>query len=255
MDYQVLQTALWGGFGIGMAIMAGATAVMLPAAYAMNRFIYHAWPMRLLLGLMAGLGFIVSAPIVMIRTFFGWDTQPLHYFGLLPLFAKPGWAENFSGFTAMPFKLLYILLEPFMMASANESDDNFAIDKKGFEACLSHLVISPDDAAKEKSYEFEPGSILTVHPNAVCEGLFDLIRETGVIRDHRTWVEAVDRLSGACNYMFGFLKSPPGGQGSGDAGGRPPSPPPPPPGEQGSGDAGGPPAGGPPAGGPPAEAS
>lgn len=227
MDYQVLQNALWGGFGIGMAIMAGATAVVLPAAYAMNRFIYHDWPMRLLLGLMAGVGFIVSAPIVLIRTLFGWDEAQLHYFGLLPLFAKPDWLNHFSGYTAMPFKLLYILLEPFLMASASDNE-NSAVDKQGFKACLSHLIITPEEQ-KTKSSEFPVNFMgeqikLQVRANAVCEELFKLIRKTGTIKAPTNWAATVNSLSDACQFMFGGAEAPqppPGG-----AGGSPPGPPP-----------------------------
>ena len=238
----MLQNALWGGFGIGMAIMAGATAVVLPAAYAMNRFIYHDWPMRLLLGLMAGVGFIVSAPIVLIRTLFKWDEEQLHYFGLLPLFAKPDWLSNFSGYTAMPFKLLYILLEPFMMASASDNE-NSAIDKQGFEACLSHLIITPEEQ-KTKSSEFPVNFKgeqikLQVRANAVCEELFKLIRKTGTIKTPTDWAATVNSLSDACQFMFGGAEAPQPPPEAGPPPGPPPGPPQPPP-----GGAGGPPPGG-----------
>ena len=238
MDYDVLQTALWGGFGIGLSIMAGITAIMLPAAYAMNRFIYHAWPMRLLLGLMAGLGFIVSAPLLMIRTLFGFDKEPIHYFGLLPLFAKPAWANTFAGFTAMPFRLLAILLEPFFIA---RDPKNASIDEEGFKACMKHLVVA-DDGKQPKTYDLKqtgkPEDFFEVRQNAVCEKLFELIRQTGVIQDRAAWVKKVNDLSAVCEFMFGIVAD------QAEAGGPPPPPPPGGPGdgvgqEQGDG-AGGP---------------
>lgn len=69
------------GFGAGFGIMLVATLVFLPASYAMNSYIHRHWTLRLLAGVVAGVGSLFSILIMMFR----WAPKR-HYFGMFPLF-------------------------------------------------------------------------------------------------------------------------------------------------------------------------
>lgn len=132
------------------------------------------------------------------------------------------------------------------MASAGDNEHS-AVDKQGFEACLSHLIITPEEQRrepKEFTVRFPEGEQhnLQVRANAVCEELFKLIRKTGTIKAPTNWAATVNSLSDACQFMFGTEEAPQppqpppeaggaGGDGAGGdgAGGSPLLPPQPPP--------------------------
>ena len=69
------------GFGAGFGILLVATLVFLPASYAMNSYIHRHWTLRLLAGVVAGVGSLFSILIMLFR----WSPKR-HYFGMFPLF-------------------------------------------------------------------------------------------------------------------------------------------------------------------------
>lgn len=189
MDYQALQTSLGIGVGVGLSTMVSITAILLPASYALNQFIYHAWPMRVLLAILSIMFFFVSAPLLVVR-FILRLSKPIHYFGLLPIITQP--PPSITGWWASLFSLFRLLAEPFY-----HYNDQGEADKAGYNVAIKHLLV-PVNTANTQTV-----GVFNIRPGAVCEELFDAIRATGTIDDYAKWSEKVTHLSDPCSTMFG----------------------------------------------------
>lgn len=86
MDAQALGTAVGFGLVTGITVMTGITLMFLPASWVMNKFIYHSNGMRVILGLIAAAGSIISLAIILFGRVFG-NFKKIHYFSLLPMYA------------------------------------------------------------------------------------------------------------------------------------------------------------------------
>lgn len=188
MDYQALQTSLGIGVGVGLSTMVSITAILLPASYALNQFIYHAWPMRVLLAILSIMFFFVSAPLLVVRFILGLS-KPIHYFGLLPIITQP--PPSITGWWASLFSLFRLLAEPFY-----HYNDQGEADKAGYKVAIEHLL-APGNTEVKKVGVFD------IRPGAVCEELFEAIRATGTITDYTAWSATVTPLSDPCSTMFG----------------------------------------------------
>lgn len=188
MDYQALQTSLGIGVGVGLSTMVSITAILLPASYALNQFIYHAWPMRVLLAILSIMFFFVSAPLLVVRFILGLS-KPIHYFGLLPIITQP--PPSITGWWASLFSLFRLLAEPFY-----HYNDQGEADKAGYNVAIKHLLVPV-------STEVKKVGVFDIRPGAVCEELFEAIRATGTIDNYATWSSTVTPLSDPCNAMFG----------------------------------------------------
>jgi hypothetical protein len=130
MDSVVLATALGSGFAIGLVTVFIITVVTLPMSYVMNRFIYHNWIMR---GIVGGLSLYVSPLIFLLmlvmRIIGKWDK--IRYFGLLPIFADVAESGQESGWImSILMKYWGALRAPFVMHMGLDED------KAGFAAAI-----------------------------------------------------------------------------------------------------------------------
>jgi hypothetical protein len=177
MDSVVLATALGSGFAIGLVTVFIITVVTLPMSYVMNRFIYHNWIMR---GIVGGLSLYVSPLIfllmVVMRIVGKWDK--IRYFGLLPLFADVAVAGQESGWImSILMKFWGALRAPFVMHMGLDED------KAGFVAAI--------EAGLELLPKPEPETIYKVRfPDVKKEG------EDMTTEDAPNWRE-VDVAPGA----------------------------------------------------------
>jgi hypothetical protein len=187
MDYQALQTSFGTGIGYGLAVMVTTTAILLPASYVLNQFIYHAWPMRILLAILSILFFFISAPILLVRFILGLS-KPIHYFGLLPIITQP--PPSITGWWASLFSLFRLFAGPFY-----HYNDQGGTDTEGYNQAIQHLLV-PADTAPNAVGSFQ------IRPDAVCEPLFDKIQETGTMSDYAVWSAAVTDLSEPCKAQF-----------------------------------------------------
>lgn len=130
MDSAVLATALGSGFAIGLVVVFIITVVTLPMSYVMNRFIYHNWIMR---GIVGGLSLYVAPLILLlmlVMRFVGkWDK--IRYFGLLPMFADVAEPGQESGWImSILMKFWATLRAPFLTHMSSDED------KTGFIAAI-----------------------------------------------------------------------------------------------------------------------
>lgn len=130
MDSAVLATAVGSGFAIGLVTVFIITVVTLPMSYIMNRFIYHNWIMR---GIVGGLSLYVSPLVFLLMLtmrFIGkWDK--IRYFGLLPLFADVAVPGQETGWImSILMKFWGALRAPFVMHMGLDED------KAGFAAAI-----------------------------------------------------------------------------------------------------------------------
>jgi hypothetical protein len=99
-------------FGKGLGVFGMVAAFVLPMSLVMNKFIYHPPTMRLILGVLGGLGSIITLGIV---KFAEWKRavggeggeSKAYYFGLIPLLSSPptvpeGWSAFFYRFIINP---------------------------------------------------------------------------------------------------------------------------------------------------------
>ena len=147
MDSAVLATALGSGFAIGLVVVFIITVVTLPMSYIMNRFIYHNWIMR---GIVGGLSLYVSPFIFLLmlvmRIVGKWDK--IRYFGLLPLFADVAEPGQESGWImSILMKLWGALRAPFITHMTSDED------KAGFVAAIEAGFELLPKPTPEKLYE------------------------------------------------------------------------------------------------------
>ena len=154
MDFNEIYKSMSVGFGIGFVVMLMATLVFLPISYTMIRFIYHNWMMRIALGMLAGMGSILSVVVMFLFS------PKTHFFGLIPIYQTSP-SEN-TGYFAWLFKLLEFFTHPFLMIMDS------AEDSVGYQKALEHL----------KAKEGAP---------RVDETFFQQTRRIGALRDLQSW--------------------------------------------------------------------
>ncbi len=79
------------GLTSGIVLALTTAALVLPASYVMNRFVYHTGPMRTLMGIVAAVGSVLSMVILLaykVYTLSVGTSAYVHYFGLLPVFLR-----------------------------------------------------------------------------------------------------------------------------------------------------------------------
>ncbi len=98
-------------FGKGLGIFGMIAAFVLPMSLVMNKFIYHPPIVRIILGILGGIGSIVT---LLVLKFVEWKQGMIetgetkaYYFGLFPLLSSPptvpeGWSAIFYRFIINP---------------------------------------------------------------------------------------------------------------------------------------------------------
>lgn len=126
MDGEVFATSFGTGLAIGLSTMLIVTIIVFPISFVMNRYIYHNWAMRLLLGFLT-----VFFPIGSFFVAFalGWN-RPAHYFGLFPLVSASENPPTPTGWFAFLFVAVRALLHPLSMFS----------DPTAYEKSVAHLL-------------------------------------------------------------------------------------------------------------------
>ena len=124
-------TNIGTGFAIGLATMLIVTIIGFPISFVMNRYIYHNWVMRLLMGFLT-----MCFPFIsfFIAFYMGWDRKAC-YFGLFPLIEAPKSPPIQTGWFAFLFMAFRALLHPLSM---------FFDDEK-YNKSLSHLLVAEGD--------------------------------------------------------------------------------------------------------------
>ena len=61
-----IATAIGTGLGIGIITMLLSAFVFIPASYVMNKYIYHAPAMRVILGILAGSTWFLSFLVILV---------------------------------------------------------------------------------------------------------------------------------------------------------------------------------------------
>ena len=182
MDVNTLGISFGTGIGLGLFSMFWVTAIFLPASYAMNRFVYHGTFMRIILGVIAGCGSIVS---IVLMTIFRFWQKPIHYFGLLPIFESAADPDS-TGFFSHPFTLFF--------------NSNNGEDTKNLKSALTHLL-SEETQIQEQEFTISEKNI-QIKPGVINEELYSLVRVAGAIRDSTNWNKSMDDLLNACKSMF-----------------------------------------------------
>ncbi len=215
MDSAVLATAIGSGFAIGLVTVFIITVVTLPMSYIMNRFIYHNWIMR---GIVGGLSLYVSPLVFLLMLtmrFIGkWDK--IRYFGLLPLFAdvaEPG--QETGWIMSILMKFWGALRAPFVMHMGLDED------KAGFAAAIEaglDLLPKPEKTYKvgiptAEQLEEKPDtwSRVDVAPGAVSLELNAMARGLAAAASSGDWKEMMsvfdydgkDRVRNPAVYVMG----------------------------------------------------
>ena len=196
MDSAVLATALGSGFAVGLVVVFIIMIVTLPMSYVMNRFIYHNWIMR---GIVGGLSLYVAPLILLlmlVMRFVGkWDK--IRYFGLLPLFADVATPGQESGWImSILMKLWDPLRAPFLTHMTSDED------QAGFVAAIEaglDLLPKPEKTykvrfpnEKEKGADMTTGAApnwgeVDVAPGAVSLELNAMTRTLAAVESSGKW--------------------------------------------------------------------
>jgi hypothetical protein len=151
--------ALGIGLATGVSTILAITAILIPVAYVMNRFIYHNVWMRIGMGFVAAIGSVFVFLVMLIGKFFGlFGTVP--YFGLIPVIEGStgwGWVVDF-------------LVNPLLAA----------VDPQGYDRAVSTLLV-PESQAGNPQF-------------TVQEELFTHARQVAAIPGAQEWAAAKSAL-------------------------------------------------------------
>jgi hypothetical protein len=94
LDPTVIRNAILKGFGIGIGVVGLSTLFLIPFSATMNYFVHHHASLRILMGILGGLGFLFTLPIL----FFHMTMNPTEYEKSIEplLLKKEGGADTYS---------------------------------------------------------------------------------------------------------------------------------------------------------------
>lgn len=198
MDTAILAKSLGIGFATGLSTVSFATLVSLPASYIMNRFIYHSSLMRLMLGGATGFLSIFAICGIALMIFLG-KWQPVHYFGLAPIYTVTENPIEPTGYLAFVFKLFYMLIHPITMFYTTDEDE------QGYARAIEPLLV-PKEAETAKMHLTINGvdTEVDVRRGAVSEEFSKLTRQAGSIVSKEDWIRFMKMLqdSGVGKFVF-----------------------------------------------------
>lgn len=186
MDGTTLGAAFGIGIATGISTLFGITLLFLPASWVMNRFIYHSTGMRIVLGFIAAIGSVFSLAIILGGTLSG-AFKKIHYFSLLPTFAKgPPRAAPSGYFSTIWEAIVNFVQHPTL----------FEFDAAKIVDTMSHLLV--DSANTDITIGAD-----TIKEGAVYEKLFEDARAAGAHTDKAaTWASEMNKLSAIGNTVF-----------------------------------------------------
>ncbi len=184
------------GLTTGLSTMLVLTLVLLPISYVMNTYIYHSGAMRLVLGIIAGVGSILSVLVLFgARIGMGSAFPKAHYFGLMPLKQDAGLPGPWAYFDLVR-RTINMFLDPFNTAITDATDIN------AFKGSIEKLLVKE---LPEPIKKVLPGAgEITVRPGVVSEEFFEAAREVGEIVDYEGWKREMRSLeeSGIGQLLF-----------------------------------------------------
>jgi len=176
------------GLSLGVGTMFAITAVVLPASYVMNKLIYHAAPMRIAAGIMAGLFSVVSLLIMLIIWVTG-NLPQVYYFGLWPIIEMQPAKGGYTGWLSSLFTIFSYIFHPFIAFYSGTPEE-----KEGYKNAMAHLLVKDGPELEYKGMKYVQG--------AVCEAFFEDARKAGAIANQPDWVAAVSALSETGKQIF-----------------------------------------------------
>jgi len=181
----LLMSSIGTGIAVGISTLSFALFSLLPASYMMNKYVYHTPPMRAIIGILAGMGSMVTFAIILIGCLS--DKFPkVHYFGLLPTFATSGDSQP-SGWFAIVFKIWNYIRHPFLMY----------FNQEAFEKSIeSMLIANVEDNKLEPAYNGKCSL-----KGAVCEDFFEDARNAGK-KDNNNWESDMKKLESFGTALF-----------------------------------------------------
>jgi hypothetical protein len=175
MDMNNLAISFAIGLATGISTLLIATMIFIPVSYVMNRFIYHHWIMRLLLGFAALVLFPFFFVGMIIMAFAG--LRPTYYFGLIPSYLQASTPGEPVGFFAIFFKVLAMIVHPFVGFMNTEEDVT------GYKASVEPLL-APEGTP------------------VVKEALFKAAAVAGALTEEIPWNDETNRLKPLFQEMF-----------------------------------------------------
>ena len=175
MDINNLAISFAIGLATGISTLLIATMIFIPVSYVMNRFIYHHWIMRLLLGFVALVLFPFFFVGMIIMACAG--LRPTYYFGLIPSYVQASIPGEPVGFFAIFFKILAMIVHPFVGFMNTEEDNT------GYTASVEPLL-APEGTP------------------VVNEALFKAAAVAGALTEEIPWTDENDRLKPLFQAMF-----------------------------------------------------
>lgn len=180
------------GLTSGIVLALTTAAVVLPASYIMNRFIYHTGPMRTLMGVVAAAGSVLSLVALLAYKAYtvGMGTSAsVQYFGLLPIFlraAPSGGGDSFLKDT-VPNYLWDMLRDPV----------SFLYDKEAYTEVVTNMV----DMYRARAPHLPEGitatgdicgATVSVNAGCVSEAFFAEARRIGTLGREKWGTDITD---------------------------------------------------------------
>ena len=175
------------GLLLGVGIMMGITAVLLPASYMMNKLIYHQPSMRFMAGIVAGVLSIFSFLALIVLRIIG-VTPQLYYFGLFPIVDIPG-QGSYTGWLKIVFTIFSYIFHPFITFYSGSGED-----KEGYKAAVENLLVKGEPTEEFAGQKFAKG--------AVSEAFFEKARAAGSIKDAGEWMDKMNGLTETGKKIF-----------------------------------------------------
>lgn len=191
MDMYNVVTSIATGFGLGITILLFSSITFIPASYVMNKFIYHAAPMRVIMGILAGMFSLLSFLIILGKRLSG--AERVHYFGLFPVWVKTTDNEP-TGWTAFLFKFLTIIVNPFMMFFLDG-------DIEPFKKTFAWMLVDTSDQMNPLTVTVGEKEV-TIYKKVVNERFAKYVRDASTILDEKTWGKFMKRLMEPCQFIY-----------------------------------------------------
>jgi len=191
MDMNNLMTTIATGFGLGISTLLFSTLTYIPASFVMNKFIYHAPAMRVILGIIAGAFSILSFIVILVMRCS--SMEKVHYFGLFPTWMQTTDSEP-TGWSAFFFKFLALFTHPFMMFFLDD-------DREPFKKMLEPLLVPADAPFEMKTIPGQTEQV-KVYKGAVNEAFSRAVRYAGSIENDGKWGTEMESLQPAGQFIF-----------------------------------------------------
>jgi hypothetical protein len=159
MDAGQIAAHFGASLASGLVITMTILVLLLPVSFTMNRFIYHHWLMRLIVGAVAGFlgigAFLAILALILFKVI-----KPSHYFGLFPLtnvsagvtsgWIMPTFLGRFLNPVLHPFQLYWD--EPAYMTAVEEmlaKEGQPVVDEELFAMARDAAATPPNKVSKD----------------------------------------------------------------------------------------------------------